>query len=113
MAQLDENKLHEFVGKMLGDLGGAFSVPTVARSGIGILLRACACTRARKHWRISPGIALIGLPYKCQWSISLPHAWLHTPSFQRISVLRMCRGPDTPLRKSKMPRRNQHAWAMH
>ncbi len=29
MPQLDENKLHEFVGKMLGDLGGAFSVPTV------------------------------------------------------------------------------------
>src|ERR1022692_1954940 len=29
MAQLDENKLHELVGKMLGDLGGAFSVPTV------------------------------------------------------------------------------------
>jgi SAM-dependent methyltransferase len=29
MAQLDERKLHELVGKMLGDLGGAFSVPTV------------------------------------------------------------------------------------
>src|ERR1700691_4510692 len=29
MAQLDEKKLHEFVGKMLGDLGGAFSVRTV------------------------------------------------------------------------------------
>src|SRR5215472_13415596 len=29
MAQLDENKLNKFVGKMLGDLGGAFSVPTV------------------------------------------------------------------------------------
>jgi SAM-dependent methyltransferase len=29
MAQLDENKLQQFVGKMLGDLGGAFSVPTV------------------------------------------------------------------------------------
>ena len=29
MAQLDENKLNAFVGKMLGDLGGAFSVPTV------------------------------------------------------------------------------------
>ena len=29
MARLDESKLHEFVGKMLGDLGGAFSVPTV------------------------------------------------------------------------------------
>jgi precorrin-6B methylase 2 len=33
MAQaLDEAKLHEFIGKMLGDLGGAFSVPT-ARIG--------------------------------------------------------------------------------
>jgi SAM-dependent methyltransferase len=29
MAELDEGKLHEFVGKMLGDLGGAMSVPTV------------------------------------------------------------------------------------
>ena len=29
MVQLDENKLHAFVGKMLADLGGAFSVPTV------------------------------------------------------------------------------------
>ncbi len=29
MEQLDENKLNAFVGKMLGDLGAAFSVPTV------------------------------------------------------------------------------------
>ena len=29
MAQLDENKLNALVGKMLGDLGGAYSVPTV------------------------------------------------------------------------------------
>jgi len=29
MAQLDEGKLNNFIGKMLGDLGGAFSVPTV------------------------------------------------------------------------------------
>jgi SAM-dependent methyltransferase len=28
MAQLDEKKLNDFIGKMLGDLGGAFSVPT-------------------------------------------------------------------------------------
>jgi 2-polyprenyl-3-methyl-5-hydroxy-6-metoxy-1,4-benzoquinol methylase len=28
-AELDMDKLHAFVGKMLGDLGGAFSVPTV------------------------------------------------------------------------------------
>ncbi|HVJ01172.1 MAG TPA: SAM-dependent methyltransferase, partial [Sphingomonas sp.] len=26
---IDEAKLHAFVGKMLGDLGGAMSVPTV------------------------------------------------------------------------------------
>ncbi len=29
MSDLDENKLHAFVGKILGDLGGAYSVPTV------------------------------------------------------------------------------------
>jgi len=29
MAAIDQGKLHTFVGKMLGDLGGAFSVPTV------------------------------------------------------------------------------------
>jgi SAM-dependent methyltransferase len=29
MSQIDEPRLNDFVGKMLGDLGGAFSVPTV------------------------------------------------------------------------------------
>lgn len=29
MSEVDMEKLHQFVGKMLGDLGGAFSVPTV------------------------------------------------------------------------------------
>ncbi len=29
MTQLNEQKLHKFIGKMLGDLGGAFSVPNV------------------------------------------------------------------------------------
>ena len=29
MTQVDSEKLHAFVGKMLGDLGGAYSVPTV------------------------------------------------------------------------------------
>ena len=29
MAQIDPDKLNAFVGKMLGDLGGAYSVPTV------------------------------------------------------------------------------------
>ncbi|MDZ7783275.1 MAG: hypothetical protein U5K56_10240 [Halioglobus sp.] len=32
MSELNEEKLHEFVGKMLGDLGGAMSIPT-ARIG--------------------------------------------------------------------------------
>ena len=32
MAQINQDKLHTFVGKMLGDLGGAYSVPT-ARIG--------------------------------------------------------------------------------
>jgi hypothetical protein len=45
MAQLDENKLHEFVGKMLGDLGGAFSVPTV-RIGLRLGLFKTLGTRA-------------------------------------------------------------------
>ena len=29
MTEVNQDKLHQFVGKMLGDLGGAFSVPTV------------------------------------------------------------------------------------
>jgi len=29
MTQLNEQKFHALIGKMLGDLGGAFSVPTV------------------------------------------------------------------------------------
>ena len=28
MAAFDETQLHALVGKMLGDLGGAFSIPT-------------------------------------------------------------------------------------
>ncbi len=35
MAQLDETKLNEFVGKMLGDLGGAFSVLTSLDQEVG------------------------------------------------------------------------------
>ncbi len=39
MVHLDENKLNSFVGKMLGDLGGAYSVPT-ARIGLRLGLFA-------------------------------------------------------------------------
>jgi 2-polyprenyl-3-methyl-5-hydroxy-6-metoxy-1,4-benzoquinol methylase len=42
MAELDMDKLHEYVGKMLGDLGGAMSVPT-ARIGFRLgLFKALA-----------------------------------------------------------------------
>ena len=57
MAQLDENKLHQFVGKMLGDLGGAFSVPTV-RIGLN---SACSTPYTRAgllppmNWRNGQG----------------------------------------------------------
>jgi hypothetical protein len=44
-------------GKCTGTCSNCKSI-VIQRSGIGTLLRACACTRARNHWRISPGIAL-------------------------------------------------------
>jgi ubiquinone/menaquinone biosynthesis C-methylase UbiE len=47
MTQLDEAKLNAFIGKMLGDLGGAFSVPTVRlgfRLGLFEALSASAAT---------------------------------------------------------------------
>ena len=53
MAQLDENRLQQFVGKMLGDLGGAFSVPTV-RIGLETRLIQRA-TRGRARYRRRTG----------------------------------------------------------
>jgi hypothetical protein len=44
MAQPDENKLNAFIGKMLGDLGGAFSVPTVR---VGLRLGLFDATEGR------------------------------------------------------------------
>ncbi len=67
MADLNENKLNEFVGKMLGDLGGAFSVPTVRlgfRLGLfdaldkgGAATReAAGRARGRPHRTLRPGV---------------------------------------------------------
>jgi ubiquinone/menaquinone biosynthesis C-methylase UbiE len=47
MSNLDEDKLHAFVGKILGDLGGAYSVPTVRigfRLGLFDALKSGAAT---------------------------------------------------------------------
>lgn len=49
MSGINEEKLHAFVGKMLGDLGGAFSVPTVRigfRLGLFDALKEGAATPA-------------------------------------------------------------------
>ena len=59
MTQLDENKLNAFIGKMLGDLGGAFSVPTTHRPALGLFDALSAngpqarltSPRARVAWR--------------------------------------------------------------
>ena len=45
MAETDETKLNELIGKMLGDLGGAFSVPTV-RLGF----RLWSFRRSSRRW---------------------------------------------------------------
>ena len=63
-SQINEEKLHEFVGQMLSDLGGAFSIPLV-RIGDTLLLSAkkpkqiSRCVQERdfrpnlsKEWRV-------------------------------------------------------------
>ena len=51
MSDIDADKLNQLVGKMLGDLGGAFSVPT-ARIGYKL------CESA---WKIDPHLGDIGV----------------------------------------------------
>ena len=48
MSGVDGDKLNGLVGKMLGDLGGAFSVPT-ARIGFRLGLFAACTTTARRR----------------------------------------------------------------
>lgn len=50
MNQIDNDKLGALVGKMLGDLGGAFSVPTV-RIGFRTGLFDCLSTRSGAYHR--------------------------------------------------------------
>jgi hypothetical protein len=63
MAQLNESKLNQFVGKMLGDLGGAFSVPTV-RIGVSAfpITYATRLDTVRKLQGMSSSMRLWGWP---------------------------------------------------
>jgi hypothetical protein len=47
MEDLDESKLHDFVGRVLGDIGGAASVPLV-RIGHELGLYAATTTRCAR-----------------------------------------------------------------
>ena len=57
---MDETKLNEFVGRMLGDLGGAFSIPMV-RIGdrLGTVSDVCrrVARRRQRNWQGRAGIA--------------------------------------------------------
>ena len=60
MVKLDESALHAFVSKMLGDLGGAFSVPTVrigVRLGLFETLREAGPSTAEALAKRAGGLA--------------------------------------------------------
>ncbi len=87
MAELDMDKLHEFVGKMLGDLGGAMSVPT-ARIGFRLgLFRALAegPATARELASRADGLAE---RYVCEWALaqSANGYITYDPDTERFSV---------------------------
>src|SRR6202046_1417279 len=70
MAQLNEQKFHAFIGKMLGDLGGAFSVPTTRigfRLGLFDALNAGGPATAADLAARSGGLAL---RYVREWALA-------------------------------------------
>ena len=86
-AQFDEAKLHEFVGKMLTDLGGAMSVPTVRiglRLGLFGALRSGAATAAELAGRAG------GLHerYVREWALAQSaNGYIdHDPASDRFSI---------------------------
>ena len=70
MAQLDENTLHAFVGKMLGDLGGAFSVPTV-RLGVRLgLFKALHETGPATAAELASAAGALTERYVREWALA-------------------------------------------
>ena len=70
MAELDMDKLHEFVGKMLGDLGGAMSVPTV-RIGFRLgLFKALADGGAATAGELSRRAGGLAERYVREWALA-------------------------------------------
>ena len=89
---LDETKLHAFVGKMLGDLGGALSVPTVRighRLGLFDILHQGPATAAELAGRAG------GLHerYVREWALA--------QSCQRLCRLRSGKASRSAFRPSK------------
>jgi SAM-dependent methyltransferase len=70
MTELDEAKLNNFVGKMLGDLGGAFSVPTVRvglRLGLFETLHKAGRVSAEELASAAGGLAV---RYVREWALA-------------------------------------------
>ena len=70
MTQLDDTKLHAFVGKMLGDLGGAFSVPTV-RIGLRLgLFKALHDTGPLTAFELASAAGGLTERYVREWALA-------------------------------------------
>ena len=70
MTQLDEAKLNAFVGKMLGDLGGAFSVPTV-RLGLRLgLFKALHKHGPVTASELATAAGALAERYVCEWALA-------------------------------------------
>ena len=98
MSQLNDDKLHQFIGKMLGDLGGAFSVPT-ARIGLRLGLfdalhkegPLTADGLAAKAGGLAPR-------YVREWALARLMASLNTIRRPRSSAFRRSRPWSSPSR---------------
>ena len=70
MAQVNEQKLNAFIGKMLGDLGGAFSVPTT-RIGIRLgLFEALSAGGAASAEKLATRAGGLAPRYVREWALA-------------------------------------------
>ena len=77
MAQPDETKLNGFIGKMLGDLGGAFSVPTTRiRHRLG-LFDALSAGGPATASELAARAGAWSLPLRERVGIGASGKWIH------------------------------------
>jgi hypothetical protein len=69
MAQVNEEKLNAFIGKMLGDLGGAFSVPTT-RIGIRLGLFEALSAGAASAEKLAARAGGLAPRYVREWALA-------------------------------------------